>query len=229
VRFTLAGMFVLGLMTTALAQPADKTPTVDEKKAIDVVVKAGGKAEIDPKLPAAGRVSVKFESVTAASLTSLKKAPQIGALDVFDATQCTNAGFVALKELPNLRKLTLGKSNISAANTVAIAQLKELRVLYLPGSGLSDSELATLKALTFLEALDLSDNPQITDAGMETVKTMERLQVLHLAKTGITDKGLLALKPLDGLRALNVVGTKVTGEAAEKFADDMPNLRAVRR
>lgn len=228
-RFTLAAMFALSLIAAALAQPADKTPSADEKKAIDIVVKAGGKAEIDPKLPAAGRVSAKFESATTASLTNLKKAPQIGALDVFDATQCTNAAFVALKDLPNLRKLTLGKSNISAANTTAIAQLKELRVLYLPGSGLSDSELATLKALTFLEALDLSDNPQVTDAGMETVKTMERLQVLHMAKTGITDKGLLMLKPLDGLRSLNVVGTKVTGEAAEKFADEMPNLRAVRR
>jgi hypothetical protein len=229
VRFTLTGMFALALITTALAQPADKTPSADEKKAIDLVVKAGGKAEIDPKLSAAARVSAKFESVTSADLVNLKKAPQIGALDVFDATQCTNAGFVALKELPNLRKLTLGKSNISAANTVAIAQLKELRVLYLPGSGLSDTELATLKTLTFLEALDISDNPQVTDAGMATVKTQERLQVLYLAKTSITDKGLLALKPLDGLRSLNVVGTKVTGDAADKFADEMPNLRTVRR
>ena len=228
-RFTLAGMFALGLMTTTLAQPADKTPTAEEKKAIDLVVKSGGKAEIDPKLSADARVSAKFESATDAVLVSLKKAPQIGALDVFDATRCSDAGFAQLKQLPHLRKLTLGKSALSGPSTTAIAQCKELRVLYLPGSGLSDSELATLKTLTFLEALDISDNPQVTDSGMTTVKSLERLQMLYLAKTGITDKGLMALKPLDGLRSLSVVGTKVTGEAAEKFADEMPNLRAVRR
>jgi hypothetical protein len=64
---------------------------------------------------------------------------------------------------------------------------------------------------------------------MATVKTLERLQALYLGKTSITDKGLMELKTLDGLRVLSVVSTKVTGEAAEKFADEMPNLRQVRR
>lgn len=228
-RVTVAVAFAFGLTASALAQPADKTPTADEKKAIDVVAKAGGKAEIDPRLPAAARVSAKFDAITDATLANLKKAPQIGALDAFDATRCSDVGFAALKSLPNLRKLTLGKSVVGAASVTAIGQCKELRSLYLAGSGLSDSELAGLKGLTLLESLDISDNPQVTDAGMGTVKGLERLQALYLAKTGITDKGLMALKPLDGLRALSVAGTKVTADAAEKFADEMPNLRAVRR
>jgi hypothetical protein len=37
------------------------------------------------------------------------------------------------------------------------------------------------------------------------------------------------LKPLEGLRSLNVALTKVTPDAAMKFADEMPNLRVVRR
>ena len=225
-RFTLAATFALGLTATlATAQP----PTDDEKRAIDLVAKAGGKAAIDPKLPAAARVSAKFEAANDATLAGLKKAPQVGAIDVFDATRCTDKGFAALKELPHLRKLALGKSALGAAAATAIGQCKELRVLYLPGSRLTDAELAGLKSLVLLEALDVSDNPQVTDKGMETVKALERLQTLYLAKTGLTDKGLLELKGLDGLRSLNVVGTRVTGEAAEKFADEMPNLRAVRR
>lgn len=228
-RLTPAGIFALVVAMVAGAQPADKTPTPDEKKTIDAVIKLGGKAEIDPKLPPAARVSAKFEAATDATLAGVKKASQIGALDVFDATRCTAAGFEHLKQLPHLRKLTLGKSAMTEASTAAIAQCQELRVLYVAGSGLSDTELAAFKTLTFLEALDISDNPQITDAGMATVKTLERLQSLYLAKTGLTDRGLMVLKPLDGLRSLNVVGTKVTGGAAEKFADEMPNLRQVRR
>jgi hypothetical protein len=229
VRVTLVATFLFGVTAAVVAQPADKTPTADEKKAIDLVVKSGGKAEIDPKLPADARVSVKFEAATDATLANLKKVTQIGALDVFNATKCTDAGFAQLKQLPNLRKLSLGKSVMGEASTAAIAQCKELRVLYLAGSGLSDVELAALKKLTLLESLDISDNPQVTDAGMATVKSLERLQVLNLSKTALTDRGLMELKPLDGLRSLQAVGTKVTAGAAEKFADEMPNLRIVRR
>src|SRR5262249_42586881 len=157
-------------------------------------------------------------------LANLKKASQIGSLDVFDATRCTDKGYATLKELPHLRRLLLGKSEMTPASAKAVAQCKELRRLYLAGSGLTDAELASLKPLTSLVWLDISDNPQITDKGMTTLKSLERLQALYLGKTGITDKGLMELKSLDGLRSLNVVSTKVTGEAAEKFADEMPNL-----
>jgi hypothetical protein len=222
-------MFILVFTAAVLAQPVDKTPTADEKAAIALVVKSGGKAEIDTRLPASARVSAKFDAATDATLSNLKKAPQIGALDVFDATRCSSDGFAALKQLPNLRKLSLGKSAIGTGTAAALAQCKELRVLTIPSSGLNDTELAAFKKLPLLEALDISDNPQVTDLGMATVKELERLQALSLAKTAITDRGLMQLKPLDGLRSLNVVGTKVTADAAEKFADEMPNLRVVRR
>lgn len=228
-RTFFALLFGPGLIPSAPAQPADTTPTADEQKAIALVAKAGGKAEIDPKLPSAARVSAKFESAADAVLLGLKKAPQIGALDVFDATRCTEKGFAALHDLPNLRRLTLGKSAMTLGRARAIGQCKELRRLYLAECGLTDAQLATLKPLTLLALLDISGNPQVTDKGMATVKALERLQALFLGKTGITDKGLMELKGLDGLRQLNVVGTKVTGDAAEKFADEMPNLRAVRR
>jgi Leucine-rich repeat (LRR) protein len=225
----LTTLFAFGLISAILAQPASNTPTADEKKAIDLVAAAGGKAEIDPKLPTAARVAVTIETATDAVLASLKKAPQVGSLSVTDATKCTDKGFAALKELPHLRKLVIGQSALSSAGVNAIGQCKELRVLYLGNAGLTDAELAGLKKLTLLESLDVSGNPQITDKGMVHIKALERLQFLYLANTSLTDKGLPELKPLDGLRTLNVVGTKVTGDAADRFADDMPNLRAVRR
>ena len=222
-------MGVLACISSAPRAHAADTPTADEKKAIDLVGRLGGKAVLDPKLPATARVSAKFEAATDGTFASLKKSPQIGAIDVFDATRCTEKGFVALKELPELRKLTLGKSHMTLPRVTAIGQCTELRSLYLAGSGLSDAELVGLKTLTFLESLDISDNLQVTDNATATLKALERLQALYLGKTAFTDKGLMELKGLDALRSLSVVGTKVTGDAAEKFADEMPNLRVVRR
>jgi len=228
-RFALFGTFTFGLIACAApTRAADSAPTDDEKKAIDLIAKAGGKADIDPKLPAPARVSAKFESATDVTLVGLKKTVAIGSLDVFEA-RVTERGLGALKDLPHLRKLTFGKSEMSAPKTAAIGRCKELRVLFLGDSGLTDASLAGLKPLTLLEALDISGNPLVTDKGMATVKGLERLQVLHLGRTGVGDKGLLALAGLDGLRSLNVTDSKVTADAAEKFADEMPNLRGVRR
>ena len=225
-RFALPA--VLGLALTA-ARAADEKPTADEQKAIDAVTKAGGKAAIDPKLSPDARVAAKFEAATDAVLTSLKKYPQIGAIDAFDAAKCTDKGFAALKELPHLRRLVLGKSNLTPAAVNAVGQCKELRYLGLVAAGLTDAKLAGLKNLDRLEHLSINDNPQVSDKGMQTVKGFERLRVLYLGNTGITDKGLAELRGLDGLRTLNVANTKVTADAAEKFADELPNLRVVRR
>lgn len=226
-RVLLALLLAPGLVSLAPAQP--NGATADEKTALDAVAKAGGKADIDPKLAPDARVVAKFEAATDAALVALKKHPHIGAVEVFDATRCTEKGLAALKELPHLRRLVLSKSDMSVARTGAIAACAELRDLRLPGSGLSDAELVPLQKLSLLEQLDLSENGQVTDRGMASVKALERLRALYLAKTAITDKGLMELKDLDGLRTLYVGGTKVTADAAEKFTDQMPNLRVIRR
>jgi Leucine-rich repeat (LRR) protein len=218
--------FVLALAccTSAFAQD-----DAAEKAAIAAVEKAGGKATIDAKLPAAARVSAQFDRATDATFAALKKAHAVGAIDAFDATLCTSAGFAHLKDLPHLTKLALGKSNLSAACTKAVAECGQLRTLYVARSGLTDVELAPLKKLVLLEALDISENPQITDKGMATLKELERLRTLELGRTGITDKGLIELQALDGLRKLSVFETKVTEAAATKFVDVMPNLRTIKR
>jgi hypothetical protein len=211
----------------AVATAAD-TPTKEEKAAIDISAKWGGKATLESRFSTEARVSVKFETLTDAILIGLKKYPHIGGVDTFDATRCSEKGFTALKDLPNLRKLVIRKANLTPAGIAAIGECKELRHLSLVGCGVTDAELASLKNLTMLDYLTLSDNPKITDKGMATVKGFDRLRTLHLTNTSISDTGLMELKVLDGLRNLSVGGTKVTQEMAEKFPDDMPNLRVVR-
>jgi hypothetical protein len=220
-------LFALGL-SAALARPAD-TPSAEEDKAITAIDKLGAKAAIDPGLSPDARVCAKFESATDKLLTDLKKQPRVGAVEIFDATKCTDKGFAALRSLPHLRKLVVGKAALKPEAVTAISYCKELRYLALTDCGVTDGELVSLKRLTLLEHLTLSDNPKVGDKGMASVKTLDRLQVLYLSNTGITNKGLVELKVLDGLRTLNVTNTKVTADAAEQFVEDMPNLRIVRR
>lgn len=220
-RFTPAVLLILGLNAGVYAQ------TADERVVIDAVGKLGGNAQIDDKLSTEARVAARFDGPSDVVLLGLKKFPQVGALNVFDATKCSDRGFAALKDLPNLRKLVVEKGALTPAAAAAVGQCKELRYLSLLNCGVSDAELANLKALTLLEHLTLADNPQVTDKGLATVKGFERLRSLNLNKTSISDKGLAELRGLDGLRTLSVRGSKVTPEAADKFPDGMPNLRKV--
>jgi hypothetical protein len=208
---------------------AADTPTPEEKAAMDYVTRNGGKATLESSPAAGPRVSAKFEVLTDALLAGLKKFPQVGGIDTFDASACTPKGFAAFKEMPQLRKLVLNKVALTPKEVEALGELKELRHLGLVNANLTDAELESLRKLTHLEHLSLTGNPKITDKGMQTVKGFDRLQALHLGNTSITNSGLQELKVLDGLRSLNVTGTKVTADAAEKFPDDMPNLRTVRR
>jgi hypothetical protein len=221
-RFALLLSFALAVTASDAGQP-----TADERDAIAGVRALGGRAETDPRLAAEARVYAKFENATDATLIGLKKLPLVGAVEVFDASKCTDKGFAALKSLPHLHKLIVEKADLTPRTLAAIGACKDLRHLGLVNCGVSDTELAGLKSLARLEHLALSDNPKITDRGMAVVKGFDRLQVLYLSKTSITNKGLAELKALDGLRKLSVSGSKVTLDAAEKFPDDMPNLRKV--
>ena len=212
---------------TAISATAADTPTLEEKAAMAAIVKLGGKAEIDSRLAVDARIVVKFDGGGDTVLLGLKKYPQVGAIQIFDASRCTEKGFAALKSLPKLRKLIVEKADLRPQAISAIAECKDLRHLGLVNCGLNDARVAGLKGLTLLNHLALSENPLITDKSMAAVKEFDRLQVLYLTKTAISDKGLAELKVLDGLRTLSVKGTKVTLDAAEKFPEDMPNLRKV--
>ena len=221
-------LFGIGAATALTARADDGTPTDAEQQAMTAARLLQGKAVIDPNLHPDARVAVKFDTATDATITALAKHPQIGSIQALDGTKCTEKGLATLKRLPHLRRLVLNKSGVTDKRLAVIAGCKQLRALVIPESTVTDAGLAVLPKLTRLQGLDLSDDPKITDKGMAHVKTLERLEVLYLNKTSITDKGLFELKPLEGLRSLSVGGSKVTAAAAEKFPEEMPNLRVVR-
>jgi len=222
-----ASLTALLAFTCAVAAAAQDATTARERAAIDAVCQLGGKTDVDARLAPEARVVAKFENATDATLAGLKAIPQLGAVEIFDTTKCKDKSFATLKSLPHLRRLVVEKADLTPAAVSAVGECRELRHLTLVNCGLSDSEVAGLKPLARLEHLALSDNPRVTDKAIAVVKGFDRLQVLYLSKTAITDRGLAELKVLDGLRTLSVRGTKVTLDAAEKFPDDMPNLRKV--
>src|SRR5438552_7145364 len=143
----------LALALTFGAVAARPDETTDEKATIAALTKLGGKASVDPELPKAARVAVKFDTATDATLAALKKHPNVGAVQALDGTRCTERGFAALAELPHLRRLTLNRSGVSDKELAVIVGCKELRELIIPSSQVTDAGLIHLSTLPRLEAL----------------------------------------------------------------------------
>jgi hypothetical protein len=79
--------------------------------------------------------------------------------------QADDADLVLLKEVPQLERLYIGRTNVTDAGLEHLKGLTQLRFLLLDGTDVTDAGLDHLKGLTQLEQLWL-DETFVTDAGV---------------------------------------------------------------
>jgi hypothetical protein len=186
------------------------------------------------KLPRLRELSVWNGNVSDAGLKHLA-GMDLETLTLYD-TLITGSGLVYLKDMPNLRSLTIGGmqgETIGDAGLQPLEGLHGLRRLMVVETKITDNGLCHIGGLTNLEELDLSRN-QITDKGLEHLCRLSALRTLHLEETRVTgtgfqwlgrmsrirelfltespvaDVGLGHLKDLTDLRVLNLYLTEVT-------------------
>ncbi len=76
--------------------------------------------------------------------------------------------------------------------------------------------------MEMLSRLDLSAT-KITDAGLESLRSLKKLEYLGLFGTKVTDAGLESLKSLKDLHELRLDGTSVTEEGERSLEEALPN------
>ncbi|XP_019640439.1 PREDICTED: protein NLRC5-like [Branchiostoma belcheri] len=114
-----------------------------------------------------------------------------------------------------------------------------LRALYLSGTNLTPSSLQPLvqgfRHMSLLEELDLSNNPDLGDAGMEVLQvglsSVPHLAVLRLRKVGMTAVGMSSLAPymhhLVGLRELDISDNKIGDTGLESLTTVLHTFTAM--
>ena len=90
-----------------------------------------------------------------------------------------------------------------------LARSTSLRGLYLAGTDITDAGLESLRSLTKLRELGLCGTG-LTDAGLVHIHELTNLRVLDLRETHVTDSGLAQLKLLTSLQKLCLSGTAVS-------------------
>jgi Leucine-rich repeat (LRR) protein len=206
-------MFRAALLT-AILLPSVSFADELESSAIALVTKLGGIASVDPKLDEIARVHVKLEKANDATLQQLAKTIVVGAIVITDATACTEIGFAALKELPDLQILTMVKCHLTDKEAAAIGTIRALNELFLGESKLNDVSFVGLKKLVNLKKLDVMD-AAITDKSAQVLVAMKKLEELNLSGTKFGDPGVEQLKDLAKLKLLRLNKTNATRKSID--------------
>lgn len=107
-------------------------------------------------------------------------------LDLSRCSKVTDAGIEHLLSIPNLKKLCISETGVTANAVMRLSSLKKLSFLDLGGLPVTDQALHSLQVMTELEYLDLWGS-QISNMGVSILKMFPKLSFLSLAWTNVTN------------------------------------------
>lgn len=99
-----------------------------------------------------------------------------------------------------------------------LTDCRNLRLLALNGVDLNDDMLLELSVLTQLRMLDLSENPRLTNRGLEVLRQFPDLRLLSLDGTGANNDCGALLAGISGLTWLSLVDTGVDDAICKQLA-----------
>lgn len=154
---------------------------------------------------------------------------------VAEGNQHARAAIELAKALPHLSSvfLVIQADDLTVAHLAGLERITSLR---LDEARITNEGMKAIGGLGRLEELQVSSMEgsmngvpcvaaQVTDGGLEHLRSLTRLEQLTLDGIPITDAGLDHLKGLTGLRELTLLDTKVTDEGVEKLRKALPNCQ----
>jgi hypothetical protein len=161
---------------------------------------------------------------TPTGIAELRQLPQLKALSLQGAW-CDGECLAQLAALHDLTSLRIGEARFDDAALATIGKMAALRELSICRTPISDFALFHLSWLERLEFLSL-DETDIGDEGLAYLKDLRKLRSLSLRKTKVTDAGLHHLQSLDELSDIGLRETGITDAGLLQLAP-MKNLRQV--
>ncbi|HEX7901754.1 MAG TPA: hypothetical protein VF950_28600 [Planctomycetota bacterium] len=145
------------------------------------------------------------------------------------------SGFVALKELPKLERLTIAGTRFDDKGMAAVAQitqLKDFRTWHTHQSQAGNAfleKLPSLRSLTLGQRLrrwDGSSNATSLDDGtLDLLSRLQTLESLSLDEAKLSLEALLKLKALPKLKKLSLQRIDLSAEDVEKLKAALPDVK----
>lgn len=156
----------------------------------------------------------RVKGVGFGKLHDLKKLRAIDAVRV----PLSQKGLDALCGLTSLRELDLMFVDLSRRDLSNLQKLNRLENLSLGHTQIDDEQLAEfLPKLRKLKVLDLSDNPDLTDAAVVQIARLPALQELSLSSPQITAASVDVIAGMKQLSELDLSGTDISRAAQKRL------------
>jgi hypothetical protein len=216
-------LIVVGLLGTPIAAQVPKEPELpdDQQEAVAAILRRGGYASRDSRLPG--------HPVTQVSLEKGTTDHELGLLVVFPRLKevalencaVTDAGLERLAAIRPLEKIELTATPITVAGLRHLFALPALRVVSISHCPMTDAGVAELAKIASLEALNIHECP-ITDAGLAELTKLPALRDLNINQCPITDAGLARLAGCRRLRNVYFRDTEVTDAGVDRLKEALP-------
>jgi Leucine-rich repeat (LRR) protein len=128
---------------------------------------------------------------------------------ILDRTPISDEGILPLREINNLRLLSVQQTAITNKGLSNIQGIVSLQLLRLNWTRIDDEGLKFIDRLPDLALLYLSGT-KITDKSVEKLVQLKKLAALQFSHTSLTDKGIGYLLELEKLEYLGLDNTKIT-------------------
>lgn len=157
-------------------------------------------------------------------LASLEGLKYLKVGELYEPNRLDDGWLRALRGLPNLQRLTIVNSQLTAWGVGEIARLSRLDELDLTQSKkLRDADFQALTSLRNLRVLNLSKTAA-GDYTTDAISGMRRLERLTLSDTAVTDSAVANLAYLENLAYLDLSNTEV-GDRSVRTLTGMRRLK----
>jgi hypothetical protein len=123
---------------------------------------------------------------------------------------------------PQLRVLTVRRSDLNERAYRAIGRLSGLETLQLYDENLTDAEISYLTTLTGLRHVEIVSGGDLTDRALEQLSRLPNLETLSISEISLSDRGLEHLSRIKSLKYLSV-----WAERSNVSAVGLQRLRAI--
>lgn len=162
----------------------------------------------------------QYAPITDEALVHLAGLTRLKRLDL-GRTEITTAGLRHLQNMKELEDLTIDSPRITDLGP--ISRLPRLRLLMIVNSATNDAEFAALAQANNLVSLTLL-HMKVTEAGLDALRDLKNLKVISAWDTPITDAGLKHLAGFPYLEHLAISGPEITPAGVAEFREANPRI-----